>query len=66
MTKTDVYEEFDKVRQKAGIEEFAGKFVQRKYAFDEAGVQKGESEWLKVVYGFSRESTFRTCIKLPI
>ena len=29
--------------------------MQRKYAFEEAGVEKGESEWLKVVYGFDRE-----------
>lgn len=29
--------------------------MQRKYAFEEAGVEKGESEWLKVVYGFNRK-----------
>jgi DNA polymerase alpha subunit A len=50
-----VYEEFDKVRQKSGVEEWAGKFVQRKYAFEEKDVEKGESEWLKVVYGFDGE-----------
>lgn len=29
--------------------------MNRKYAFDEIGVEKGESEWYKVVYGFDRE-----------
>jgi len=55
VTKTDVYQDFDNVRQRAGIEEWAAKFVQRKYAFDDQGVEKGESEWMKVVYGFDRK-----------
>jgi DNA polymerase alpha subunit A len=29
--------------------------VQRKYAFEEKDVEKGESEWMKVVYGFNGE-----------
>lgn len=53
VTRTDVYQDFDRLRQKHGIEEWRAKFVQRKYAFEESGVQKGESEWMKVVYGFS-------------
>ena len=52
MTKADVYQDFDKLRQKAGIEEWAAKFVQRKYSFEDKTVEKGESEWMKVVYGF--------------
>lgn len=52
VTRTDVYQEFDRLRQKQGIEEWRAKFVQRKYAFEDSGVEKGESEWMKVVYGF--------------
>jgi DNA polymerase alpha subunit A len=55
VTKTDVFQDFDTVRRKAGIEEWASKFVNRKYAFEDQTVEKGESEWLKVVYGFDRE-----------
>ena len=56
MTRTDVYQDFDSVRRKAGIEEWAAKFVDRKYAFEDQSVEKGELEWMKVVYGFDRES----------
>lgn len=56
VTKTDVYSDFEKYRQEAGIEEWKGKFVSRKYAFEDSGVEKGESEWMKVVYGFDRKS----------
>ncbi len=61
VTKTDVYQDFDSLRRKAGIEEWAAKFVQRKYAFEDKEVEKGESEWMKVVYGFDRLS----CLKMP-
>jgi hypothetical protein len=47
------------VRQKHGVEEWRAKFVQRKYAFEEQEVQKGESEWMKVVYGFNGEHRYR-------
>lgn len=47
----DVYDDFDRVRKKAGIKGWKAKFVKRKYAFGEADVPK-ESSWLKVVYGF--------------
>ncbi|WVR04263.1 hypothetical protein IAU60_001263 [Kwoniella sp. DSM 27419] len=53
VSKTDVFSEFDNVRRKAGVEEWAAKFVQRKYAFEDKGVEKGESEWMKVAYKFS-------------
>jgi DNA polymerase alpha subunit A len=47
----DVYDDFDRVRKKAGIKVWKAKFMKRKYAFGEADVLK-ESSWLKVVYGF--------------
>ncbi|CAE6337459.1 unnamed protein product [Rhizoctonia solani] len=48
----DVYNEFDRVRQKHGIKKWAAKFVPRKYAFGEPGIPEGESQWMKVVYGY--------------
>jgi DNA polymerase alpha subunit A len=47
----DIYDDFDRVRKKAGIKSWKAKFVKRKYAFSEADVPK-EASWLKVVYGF--------------
>jgi DNA polymerase alpha subunit A len=47
----DVYDDFDRVRKKAGIKGWKAKFVKRKYAFGEADVPK-DASWLKVVYGF--------------
>ena len=55
VTKTDVFQDFDALRRKAGIEKWAAKFVQRKYAFEDKAVDKGESEWMKVLYGFDRK-----------
>ncbi|KAL7423389.1 DNA-directed DNA polymerase alpha catalytic subunit pol1 [Cryptotrichosporon argae] len=52
VSKTDVYDEFDGVRRRAGVDEWAAKFVERKYAFEDARIARGESEWMKVVYGF--------------
>ncbi|OCF33996.1 DNA polymerase alpha subunit A [Kwoniella heveanensis BCC8398] len=54
VSRTDVFSEFDQIRRKAGIEEWAAKYVQRKYAFEDKGVEKGESEWFKVAYGFDQ------------
>lgn len=54
MSKTDVYQEFDSLRSKHGVEEWAAKFVNRKYAFEDHTVEHGESEWMKVVYGFDQ------------
>lgn len=62
VTKADVYQDFDKLRQKAGIEEWAAKFVQRKYAFEDKTVEKGESEWMKVVYGFDGMLSTAGCL----
>lgn len=54
VSKTDVFEEFGNLRDKLGIEEWAAKFVNRKYAFEVADVPRGETEWMKVVYGFDQ------------
>jgi DNA polymerase alpha subunit A len=54
VSKTDVYQEFDNVRARHGIEEWAAKFVNRKYAFEDHTIENGESEWMKVVYPFSQ------------
>ena len=59
VTRTDVYQDFDALRSKAGVEEWGAKFVQRKYAFEDHAVEKGESEWMKVVYGFDRGCDLR-------
>ena len=59
VTRTDVFQELESLRQKHGIEGWKAKFVQRKYAFEEQDVQKGESEWMKLVYGFDREYSAR-------
>ncbi|WWC87362.1 uncharacterized protein L201_002251 [Kwoniella dendrophila CBS 6074] len=54
VSRTDVFSEFDNIRRKAGIEEWAASYVQRKYAFEDKTVEKGESEWMKVAYGFDQ------------
>ncbi|PSS35342.1 hypothetical protein PHLCEN_2v1679 [Hermanssonia centrifuga] len=59
---TDVYADFDRVRKKVGIKSFKGKFVNRRYAFGEKDIPRGESQWLKVVYGFDGG---RTNLNLP-
>jgi len=49
---TDVYQEFDTFRKRAGVKTWKAKFVQRKYAFGERDVPRREAQWMKVVYGF--------------
>ncbi|EIW58350.1 DNA-directed DNA polymerase alpha catalytic subunit POL1 [Trametes versicolor FP-101664 SS1] len=49
----EIYSDFDRLRRKAGIKAFKGKFVKRKYAFGEKDVPREEKQWLKVVYGFN-------------
>jgi len=49
---TDVYQEFDTFRKRAGVKTWKAKFVKRKYAFGESDVPRGEAQWMKVVYGF--------------
>ena len=57
---TDVYKDFDLIRKKFNIKSWKSKFVKRSYAFGEKGVPTGESQWLKVVYGFNGNSA--TCL----
>lgn len=49
----DVYKDFDLIRKKLNIKSWKSKFVKRSYAFGEKDVPTGESQWLKVVYGFN-------------
>ncbi|KIM44768.1 hypothetical protein M413DRAFT_442728 [Hebeloma cylindrosporum] len=49
----DVDEDFDTIRQQLKIKSYRGKFVRRKYVFGEAEIPRGESSWMKVVYGFN-------------
>lgn len=53
-TDDEVYEEFGRVAEKAGIKEWMGKQVERKYAFELPDVPQ-ESSYLKVLYSFDRE-----------
>ena len=47
----DVYEEFDAIRSRHGIQAWLGKWVTRKYAFELPDVP-AEGEYMKVKYGF--------------
>jgi DNA polymerase alpha subunit A len=49
----DAYNDFDKIRKQLGIKSWKAKFVKRGHAFGEKDVPRGESQWLKVVYGFN-------------
>ncbi|KZP01754.1 DNA polymerase alpha catalytic subunit, partial [Calocera viscosa TUFC12733] len=51
-SNAEVFQDFDHVRRKAGIQKWSAKFVKRRYAFGEADVPTEETEWMKVVYGF--------------
>ncbi|RDB16000.1 DNA polymerase alpha catalytic subunit [Hypsizygus marmoreus] len=52
-TPQDVHGDFEMIRKQIGVKSWKGKFVKRKYAFGEQDVPRGESQWLKVVYGFN-------------
>jgi DNA polymerase alpha subunit A len=52
-TPQDVHSDFELIRKQIGVKSWKGKFVKRKYAFGEVDVPRGESQWLKVVYGFN-------------
>jgi len=41
------------IRKEMRIKSYRGKFVKRKYAFGETEIPRGESSWMKVVYGFN-------------
>ena len=49
---SDVYADFERIRQAVGIKSWRGKAVKRNYAFGEKDIPRGENDWLKVVYGF--------------
>jgi DNA polymerase alpha subunit A len=51
-TEDDVEEDFEQVRKRFGIKRMRAKFVDRKYAFGERDVPRGQHKWMKVVYGF--------------
>ncbi|KAJ3161309.1 DNA-directed DNA polymerase alpha catalytic subunit pol1 [Geranomyces michiganensis] len=53
VTMTDVFTEFDELRRKHRVTEFASAKVSRNYAFELPGVP-AEAEYLKVVYPFSQ------------
>ncbi|KAF8813033.1 DNA polymerase alpha catalytic subunit [Phlegmacium glaucopus] len=48
----DIHDDFDMIRKQIKIKSWRAKFVKRNYAFGEKDVPRGESQWLKVVYGF--------------
>lgn len=54
----EVYADFDRVRKTSGISSWKAKFVKRKYAFGEIDVPRGESQWMKVVYPATGETSF--------
>lgn len=49
----EIDEDFDNIRKQMKIKSYRGKFVKRKYAFGETEIPRGESSWMKVVYGFN-------------
>lgn len=55
--KRDIYSEFDQKRREYGVGKWMGKWVKRSYAFGVEGIPNGESEYLKVIYGFDRTSS---------
>ena len=65
-TPQDVYADFELIRKEVGVKSWKGKFVKRKYAFGETDVPRGESQWLKVVYGFNGMFNPLCCISLSI
>ncbi|KAF8966275.1 DNA polymerase alpha catalytic subunit [Flammula alnicola] len=52
-TQEDIDDDFDLIRKQMKIKSYRGKFVKRKYAFGEKEIPRGESLWMKVVYGFN-------------
>lgn len=52
-TSKDVHNDFEMIRKQIGVKSWKGRFVKRNYAFGESDVPRGESQWLKVVYGFN-------------
>lgn len=55
-TEIDVWKDVEEVRKGMNIKSWKTKWVTRKYAFGEKDVPTRETQWLKVVYPFSRTS----------
>ncbi|KDR67668.1 hypothetical protein GALMADRAFT_146949 [Galerina marginata CBS 339.88] len=53
-TEDDIDDDFDLIRKQLKIKGYRQKFVNRKYAFGEKDIPRGESRWMKVVYGFDQ------------
>ncbi|KAF4610852.1 hypothetical protein D9613_006632 [Agrocybe pediades] len=49
----DVDDDFDLMRKQLKIKSYRSKFVKRKYAFGEKDISRGETQWMKVVYGYN-------------
>lgn len=62
-SKSDVYEDFERVRKKLGIKGWKGRWVRRNHAFDEKDVPK-EGEWMKVLYSFEGNSQLPTFFEI--
>jgi DNA polymerase alpha subunit A len=67
-TPQDVHSDFELIRKQIGVKSWKGKFVKRKYAFSDPEVPRGESQWLKVVYGFNGmfSSFFEFCCNVSL
>ena len=51
-SQADVQAEFNKVRREHGVPSFMSKWVKRNYVFGLEGIPAGESDYLKVIYGY--------------
>jgi DNA polymerase alpha subunit A len=56
-SQDEVESDFETIRRKAGVKKLTSYWVKRKYAFGDKEIESGESECLKVVYGFDRKSS---------
>lgn len=63
-SEEDIDDDFDIIRKQMKIKSYRGKFVKRKYVFGDKDAPRGESTWMKVVYGFNGASHY--CIPLSI
>lgn len=53
-TEEEVYDDFGEVASKAGIKDWIGSHVQRKYAFELPDVPQGEASYMKVLYSYDQ------------
>ena len=59
-SEEDIDDDFDIIRKQMKIKSYRGKFVKRKYVFGDKDAPRGESTWMKVVYGFNGVSQYCT------